>query len=425
MKTVGIIAEYNPFHKGHAYHLAQAKKCTGADFSLIVMSGSFVQRGFPALLDKYARAEMALSAGADLVLELPVVYAAGSAETFARGAVSLLESLDCVDFLCFGSECGTLTPLHTYARLFEEEPEGYRQLLRSYAKQGFSFPVARSRAAEEYLNYTERILPCAPSDADCRYESEILQSPNNILGIEYCRALKHFQSVIQPVTLPRISSGYHDPDIQAEFASASAIRHTLLEEGLTEQAAAQLPSASLDILRRYEKEDVLLSPDDFSLPLFYRLLSLTEEDLRSFQDISGDLAARIANCRFQFTSFSSFADLLKTKQFTHTHITRALCHILLNLRQEAFLSLRQQNYPVYPRVLGFRKSAAPLLAAIKEKGRVPLLAKPADAPQMLSPMQLSLFETDCFAAHVYESVRALHSRTAFRHEYTRSPIIIP
>lgn len=424
MKTVGIIAEYNPFHKGHAYQLSRAKACTGADYAVAVISGPFVQRGFPALADKYARAEMALRGGADLVLELPVFYAAGSAETFARGAVSLLESLGCVDFLCFGSECGDLKPLLSYARLFEEEPEGYRQLLRSYAKQGFSFPAARSRAAEEYLNYTSGILPCTRADADCRYESELLQSPNNILGIEYCRALIRRKSPIRPVTLRRISSGYHDTSLHAEFASASAIRSSILREGLTDRTAGQLPAASWKILKDCAREERLFSPEDFSPMLFYRLLSLSQERLAAFQDISEDLAARIDNLKFQFTGFTAFADLLKTKQLTHTHITRALCHILLDLYQEDFLRLKEADFPVYLRILGFRKSASPLLAAIKQQGCAPLLAKPADAGSVLSPVQRFLFEKDGFAAHICEAVRVCRCQGPFIHECTRSPILL-
>ena len=168
MRTVGIVAEYNPFHNGHAYQLEKAKELTGADYAVVVMSGNFVQRGYPAIVDKYCRAEMALRAGADLVLELPVSYATGSAEAFAQGAVSVLDSLGCVDALCFGSEAGNLSALLPYAQLFEDEPASYRSFLQEFLRQGQSFPAARSRAAEEYLNLSERILPCCSDDADCR-----------------------------------------------------------------------------------------------------------------------------------------------------------------------------------------------------------------------------------------------------------------
>ena len=166
MKTVGIIAEYNPFHKGHAFHLQKAKSLAAADYAVVAMSGPFTQRGLPALTDKYTRAKMALENGADLVLELPIPYAAGSAEAFAQGAVSLLEELGIIDVLCFGSECGDVNALSSYARLFEEEPEDYKSLLKYYLKQGFSFPASRSRAAEEYLHYTDHVCVCSRDDAD-------------------------------------------------------------------------------------------------------------------------------------------------------------------------------------------------------------------------------------------------------------------
>jgi predicted nucleotidyltransferase len=424
MKTVGIIAEYNPFHKGHAYQLQQARLQTGADYVIIVMSGCFVQRGLPALVDKFARTQMALAGGADLVLELPVPYATGSAETFARGAVSLLDSLGCVDTLCFGSECGDLASLQTYAQLFEEEPENYRQLLRQFLKEGLNFPAARSRAAEEYLNYTQRILPCSPEDADCRHFPALLSQPNNTLGVEYCRALLHAHSPIRPFTILRESSGYHDPSMDAQFASASAIRSALIQDGCSEAVCKQLPDTSLAILQASLKENGLVSWEDFSSILFHRLLSLSQKELARFQDISEDLAARIENNKYRFTSVSDFADLLKTKELTHTRITRSLCHILLNLRQSDLVMLREQNFPSYLRVLGFRKDSAPLLSAIKQKGTSPLLVKAADASHILTPVQLSLFEKDVFAAHVYEAAKVCQNGTAFVHEYTRTPVIL-
>ncbi len=424
MKTVGIIAEYNPFHKGHAYQLQEAKKLTGADYVIVVMSGSFVQRGLPALTDKYTRTEMALKGGADLVLELPGPYATGSAEDFAQGAVSLLDSLRCIDAVCFGSECGDLNCLFDYARLFEEEPEGYRQLFHSYLKKGFSFPAARSHAAEEYLNYTARILPCASSDSDCRYESEILLHPNNILGIEYCRALLRRKSHMVPVTLRRTSCGYHDLSMEGKLASATAIRNCILEEGLSEAVSRQLPADSFEILTRAYETRQLVTSEDFTSILFYRLLSMSREELADIQDVPLVLASRIKNCLFSYSSPSTFADELKSKQFTHTRITRALCHILLDLRQDNLDLLRNTGYPSYLRALGFRKSATPLLTAIKEKSAWPLLVKTADASKLLNPMSCSLFEKDVYATHIYEAVKVQHSNAPFITEYMRSPIIL-
>jgi len=434
MKTVGIIAEYNPFHKGHAYQLQKAKELTEADYAVIVMSGNFVQRGFPAIVNKYARAEMALRSGADLVLELPVVYATGSAESFAQGAVSVLESLGCIDSLCFGSECGDIDALYSCARLFEEEPESYRLALQHFLKQGLSYPAARSKAAREYLSHQT----CFSDETPGKISSleNILEEPNNILGIEYCRALLRRKSQIKPVTIQRMSAGYHDLSLDYELASASAIRNALQHSfnsantdfdphKLPQTVLAQLPPASQEILSEQLKSSAFLSMDDFSSVLFHRLLSLSREELAMYQDVTDDLAARMDNCKYQFTTTSSFSDLLKTKQTTHTRITRALCHILLNLRQSDLNKLRTENFPSYARVLGFRKSANSLLSSIKQKGTSPLLVKTADASAILSPLQLALFEQDVFAAHVYESANVCRFGTTFTNEYTRSPIIIP
>lgn len=425
MKTVGIVAEYNPFHKGHAYQLQKAKEITGADYAVIVMSGNFVQRGFPAIVDKYARAEMALRSGADLVLELPVTYATGSAEAFAQGAISVLESLGCVDFLCFGSECGDIDALLQLARLFEEEPEEYRTLLQQYLKQGLSFPAARSRAAEDYLKNTfKHSTTGTPETEPAHTIVPLLDEPNNILGIEYCRALLRRGSQMQPCTIKRKSAGYHDLCLDMELASASAVRRAL-NEGCTEETFAHLPLPSQELLSKIQEISGFLTFDDFSSILFHRLLSLSREELALYQDISDDLAARIENFKYQFTTVSDFADLIKTKQLTHTRITRSLCHILLNLRQSDLDALRSLYFPSYARVLGFCKSAGTLLSAIKQKGTSPLLVKTADASAILSPIQYRLFELDVFAAHVYESAKVCRFGSTFVNEYTRSPLILP
>ena len=175
MKIVGLITEYNPFHNGHEYHIQQAKKITGADYCIAVMSGNYVQRGAPAFLPKHLRADMALRSGCDLIIELPVCYATGSAEYFAKGAISILNNLGCVDFICFGSECGEYNKLEKIASLLAEEPEDFKSLLQNNLKSGKTFPLARQQALKDYLN---------DDSLDC-----ILEEPNNILGIEYIKAL--------------------------------------------------------------------------------------------------------------------------------------------------------------------------------------------------------------------------------------------
>ena len=234
MKIVGIIAEYNPFHNGHQYHIEEALKITGADAAIVVMSGDFVQRGAPAIMPKHLRAKMALNGGASLVLELPVPYATGSAEYFAYGAVSLLDQLGCVDAICFGSECGNISELAELSKLLVEEPDEYKAYLSSYLKVGHSFPLARQLAVHDYLK---------SETAD-----ELLAKPNNILGIEYLKALYRLNSDMQAYTIQRISSNYHDQDLQENYSSASAIRNELKLSSL-QNLQTQVSSENFEILK--------------------------------------------------------------------------------------------------------------------------------------------------------------------------------
>lgn len=224
MKTAGIIAEYNPFHNGHRYQIEELRARTGADFVIIAMSGDFVQRGEPAVFDKYTRTRMALNAGADLVLELPAAFATSSAEDFAACGVALFDKLGVVDLLCFGSECGDVTALEPVARLLAKEPEGYGKLLQERLSKGDSFPKAREWAVTEWM---KREINTDGADMQA-----LLSSPNNILGIEYMKALIRRGSSIDPYTIQRNGQGYNDSDIDAVadgqgFASASAIRKAL------------------------------------------------------------------------------------------------------------------------------------------------------------------------------------------------------
>ena len=243
MRVLGIIAEYNPFHKGHVYHIQKAKELSGADHAIIVMSGDFVQRGVPALLPKHLRAEMALSCGADAVFELPVCYSTGSAELFAAGAVSLLDKLGVTDALCFGAECGELAPLEHIAQILAEEPTNYRLNLRKALKSGVPFPVARQRALEEYLG---------EGSAESDSLSSVLSLPNNILAIEYLKELYRRNSSIKPFVLKRKDSDYHAEILQHGFSSASAIRKVFSESADIREIQSilenQLPSSCLSII---------------------------------------------------------------------------------------------------------------------------------------------------------------------------------
>ena len=447
MKTTAIIAEYNPFHNGHLYQLNEARARSGADYIVIIMSGNFVQRGEPALIDKYARTRMALESGADLVLELPAAYACSSAESFAGAAVAILDGLGAVNTLCYGSEFGDSALTHTLSSLLLEEPASFSRHLRQLLTEGFTYPQAWAAAAKEYLTQCEG---CVPACFDT-----ILASPNWILGLEYQKALKRLHSSIEPLPILR-RGDYHSeaiPDEESQsYASASAIRRILLNKkhpqeksspdvsrlSSDEQSpcagsllATQLPPCTLRQLTGAR----LLEADDFSAALGYALLRCRDTELTSYLDISPDLAARIRRLLPRYQSFASFTDELKTRQLTRSRVSRALLHLLLDIRTDAFGRYRQDGYAYYARVLGFRRQSLPVFALIKQNGRIPLLTKMADARKVLTDFYgtdrpqrlesaLSLLDTDLFAASLYELTAASGSGHPPKNEFSNGLIIL-
>lgn len=433
MKTAGIITEYNPFHKGHQYQIRYTKEKLGADYIIAAMSGDYVQRGTPALLPKAVRTEMALRCGADLVLELPVSVSCASAEFFAGGGVALLDSLGVVDMLCFGSEAGEIGALTQLASVLANEPEEYRRPLKELLSQGLSFPAARSQAILEFFKNSRNFSEDDFSEAQPPLFNEIadiLASPNNILGIEYCKALLRQKSEIEPVTVKRKGSGYHDSSTEGtDFASATAIRglvseyaehipdNDYIQDGFFRRITAQLPEEAHFLFTNALKQNAFVTENDLSTILHYCLLRENADSLQKYLDVSPDLAQRIINQRNAFRSFSQFAALLKTKEITQTRLQRALLHILLDIREVP------SSIP-YARVLGFRKDSSPLLKAIKKNSRIPLITKLADAPAVLDAPSLKLLEKNTFASNLYESILSQKTGSVFTHEYCKELIIV-
>jgi len=421
MKTVGLITEYNPFHNGHLYHLEEAKKITGADFAVVVMSGNFLQRGVPAITGKWERAEMALRNGADLVIELPVCYSTGSAEFFSSGAIAALDKLGITDSLCFGSECGDAGLLSEIAHILADEPEGYKERLKLKLKSGMSFPSARSAALMDYLSsdpYFSRIEKSALEDT--------VSNPNNILGVEYIKALIKRKSSIVPYTIKRIGSGYHDAEIAGRICSATSIRNSLLQKKEIGVIRGHVPESVFKILEHMHMNSFPIFEDDFSALLKYQLLLKRSrgEDIAECLDVSRDLAARIYNNLDRYTSFSQFASLLKSREVTHSRITRSFIHILLDIREKDVRSFISEDYMEYARMLGFRKNSTALLGTIKERGSAQLLTKPAQADRVLSPLGMKMLRQDMLASDIYNSVAADKFSSAFINEYTREVIRI-
>lgn len=407
MNVNGIIAEYNPFHNGHKYQLEESVRLTNADFTVVVMSGNFVQRGAPALVGKRLRTEMALRCGADLVLELPVLYATASSEYFAAGAVALLHKLGVVTHLCFGSECGATAKLQQIAAFLAEEPKAYQTALKQLLKQGLSYPDARAKA-----------LRSSFPDNGTNYD-ELLSSPNNILGIDYIKEIIRRQSDMIPVTVKRIGSGYHDTfpaenltgisascnmPLQPAPVSALAIRQALYEGQLPAQLHPFMPEEVWPLLDVYLAENNPLYLDAFSNLLYYKLLLEKEEGYEKYLDVSAWLSNRIRNSLNSFSGFGSFCDILKTKAITHTRISRCLIHILLGITKEDMANGRAQEDTPYARMLGFSRSALPLLRAVKAHSRIPLITRLADAQKSLPQEAGRLLKQDILASEIYKGL---------------------
>ena len=440
MKTIAIIAELNPCHKGHAYFLKEARAASGADRVIVLLSGDFVQRGEPAIFDKYVRTRMALDIGADLVLELPVVCACGSAPRFAEGAVRILDALGCVDELWFGSECGNIAPFLSMSETLRREEDNYKEALKKYLSSGSTFPDAREKALRETSCVSEE-------------ELSLLRAPNNTLGLAYVRALREIGSSIVPKTLPRVGSEHEDGALsEGGYGPASAIRSVLradLEyEHRISQIRSHIPSSQFSFYTihatpptnpsLFSRQDIettsvhcnddihdaplnaccndgfketLLSPicaDDFSDMLLYALRNETVEQLTSYLDVAPDLARRIMDLLPQFTTFESFAELVKTRDRTLAQVRRALLHILLRIRSTDAEEFAQKPFS---RILG-HAHADDLISAIHKKGRLPLFTKGADLID-------HAYRRDLFASNLYEAVVSRRSARAAHDECQR------
>ncbi len=413
MKTVGLITEYNPFHNGHAYHIEKAKMLTGADRVIVVMSGDFVQRGAPAVMPKHLRAESALLSGASLIIELPVCFATGSAEYFAQGSISLLNRLGCIDSICFGSECGDLHLLKEIAQILADEPIEYQTALKQALKEGASFPAARQEALNIYSD---------------KY-SEILASPNNILGIEYLKALAKIHSKMEPFTIKRIGAGYHDMDIDGQFSSATAIRSDIYQLADVNSSSeslplthiqTQVPSSCHELMKKNYQTRYPVKADDFSLLLKAKLLSETAGSLSHYLDMSPELANRILRLRNDYLSFEQFCDLLKTKELTRSRISRSFIHVLLGITND-WLTAMKAPAP-YARILGFHRDHADLLGILKRTSDIPLITSPARA--VLADTAYQMLELDIYASNLYESVITDLYGTPFHNELTKQIIKI-
>lgn len=348
-KVLGIIAEYNPFHNGHRYHLEKSKEISNCDSVVCIMGGNFTQRGNTSVVDKWSKAEMAISNGVDLVIELPVLYSISSAERFAEGAIELLNSLNIVDAISFGSESGNVQTLDSFAKILHEEPKEYITLLNHELQLGTSFPKARENAMLMYLN-------------DIRKFANVLSEPNNILAIEYLKALKKYDSSIIPYTIKR-PNNYHDTSIDQQFISATSIRKAI-NDGKLSQISHAIPANVYNLLQnKQDRGELVTDLSKFEQIIIYNLRKMSLEQIRNLPDVSEGLEHNIKNAANSCNNLTDLIMFIKSKRYTHSRISRILLCSLLGISKTDLEAAYKLKTP-YIRVLGFTDNGQKLLSKI-------------------------------------------------------------
>lgn len=414
MKAVGLVTEYNPFHNGHLYHLNKAMELTGADISVAVMSGDFVQRGEPAVLDKYTRTSMALNSGVNLVVELPVNYAVSSAESFAAGALKVLDYIK-ADSIAFGSESGDIERLSKLAHILCDNEDTLYKEISKYTANGISYAAARQKVVEKL------------TDKDT---AAMLTSSNNILAVEYLKAIIKNNYAIKPYTMQRQGDSYNDTDIRSEYASATALRENLKTDNISEY----IPVKAGLIL---SSNTNYIYPDDITETLFTRLSDILFasnydknvfiENVMQYPDVSKEIAGRLYKSAMDMItrtvpqrseskdnwtfSFGSLCEYIKTKEVPLSRIKRALVRITLGLDKK-----RMEKYANEPyiRVLGFDKKGQEYLSYIRKTVEVPLITKTADYKEMLLD--------DIHAANIYNMMVAGKYGVKELGDFVRGPV---
>lgn len=357
MKATGIVVEYNPFHNGHLLHATESREMTNNEILVAVMSGPFLQRGEPSLISKWARAEMALKAGVDIVIELPYAFATQHATHFASGAVRLLDAMGCHS-LCFGSEDGTVEPFIEQMNWRKENFHLLDEKIKQYNHEGLSYPAA---VAESYAALNK--LTPLPLD---------LSLPNNMLGLQYVEAINQYAQTIKPYTIKRQKSGYHEPDLNTEkISSATSIRKAIFDSSLSD-IHDHIPKTTYQILDEYRSQFGQFHCWENYWPMLqYKLLSHAHAELRAIYEIEEGIEYRLTDAAKVSTSFSAFMKNVKTKRYTWTRIQRMLTHVLTHTKKEEMMDVA----PSYIRLLGMNKNGRSYLNKHKKSFPLPLISR--------------------------------------------------
>ena len=432
MSIAAIIAEYNPFYSGHQYQIRELRKKLGEDTQVLaLMSGDFVQRGEPAVMDKYLRTELALRGGVSAVAELPVWMATASAADFAEGAVRILDALGCIDWICCGVEHDNFDLLEQTAVVFLEEPEPYRSLLKESLAQGHNFPSAREAAFLLHVKETGANFYREETDAG------FLRLPNNILAIAYLQALKKTGSRIRLLPIRRLGSYHSDPDqpksdTDSQYPGATAIRKELIRARSTGEDDWQLPDAILtspetkELLHPHAGKNWPVAPEDLVVPVKMALL-MREKEFSAFADVPEEMARRLEKGWFTAKSLADLAEYLHTVTYTRSRACRALLHILLGIRQDDVQKMKESGWAFYLRVLGFRKQEETLIGTLTVNSKIPVFLRAklsAETEEALPPEARMSYNYDIAAADRYELIRSMIPDLSARpvREYSRGII---
>ena len=389
MATVlGIIAEYNPFHNGHLYQIEEAKKKTGAEYVVAIMTGNFAQRGNTSLVNKWIKTQMALENGVDIVLELPTVYSISSAENFAEGAIKILDSLKIVDTLCFGTETGDFAALNNIANILYNEPKEYTAILNHELDKGVSYPKARESALMMYLN-------------DIKRYANILSGPNNILAIEYLKALKRLKSDMSPIAIERKKVYYNDERIVDEFASSTAIRKLVRTRQYDELRKVMPTNAYMLLKEEIRKGNYVLDIGKYEKEILYTLRKMTVKEIAELPDVTEGLENAIKNAANSCNNLIDLINIIKSKRYTQTRIQRILLYALLGITKKDIQNAKKTTS--YVRVLGFNARGKEMLSDIcninPKIQMVTSVKKYMD--ENTNKVLKEMIEKDIFATNVY------------------------
>lgn len=409
MRTVGIVAEYNPFHLGHKYHLNTAKEKTNSDYTVVVMSGNTVQRGDFSIIDKFTRAKEAVKNGADLVLEIPVCYSCQSAEIFAKGSIEILDALGIVDFLAFGSESADLNQIKQVANILSYENIEFQTMLKTFLKEGISFPTARQKALESFLGE----------------DYSLIASSNDILGVEYLKNLNRLKSKIEPYAIKRVSSTYHDTDISKSFPSATAIRKVIIEN----KDMALLKNATTEDMRTALFENHLIknivSLDDFFSELKTVIIREQEGIAQYFEvneGIENAVLKNIPSCQ----NLEELIEKVKSKRYTRTRIRRTLLNILLGIKKDDMRSIIEGESRPYAKILAFNDNGREILRNIDYKSedrKIDIINKPASFNPS-DEIQNIKYIYDNIANSLYYSKMKVYNKQRVYSDLNLSPVYV-